>query len=64
MTNGHFTYQLALSRISELHTEAAARRLANEVAPGHRPGVPTLLVRWLAPLFHSTTGSLSRDIPR
>ena len=32
MTSSHITHQLALSRVSELHKEAAADRLANEVA--------------------------------
>jgi hypothetical protein len=47
MTSPHITRQLQLSRISELHKQAAADRLANEVAHGDRVGVPTFLVRWL-----------------
>ena len=46
MTN-HTTYQLALFRISELHKEAAAARLAKEVPHGHRAGARRLLARWL-----------------
>ena len=47
MTSSHITHQLALSRVSEFHRKAAAARVANEVAHGHRAGVPTVLVRWL-----------------
>ena len=46
MTSTHITYRFALSRINELRQEAAAARLANEVARGHRAGMPRLLVRW------------------
>jgi len=47
MITGDIAHQLALSRISELHNQAAAGRLANEVASRHRAGPRTLLVRWL-----------------
>lgn len=47
MTSNHITHQLALSRVSELHKEAAAVRLANEVAHSHRVGARRLLMRWL-----------------
>ncbi len=47
MINGYLTYQLAVSRINELHEASAAERLANEVAHGRRRRVPTLLVRLL-----------------
>ena len=47
MTGSYITYQLHLSRVSELHREAAAARLANQVAHGQRAGVQALLLRWL-----------------
>jgi hypothetical protein len=47
MTSNHITHHLLLSRVSELHKEAAAVRFANEVAHSHRVGVGTLLARWL-----------------
>ena len=47
MTSSHITHQLQLSRIGELHDDAAAQRLANEVEHGHRAGVRTFLVRLL-----------------
>lgn len=66
MTSNHITHQLALSRVSELHKEAAAVRLADEVAHSHRVGVGTSLVRWLRARRGRTepmNGRLSRDIP-
>jgi hypothetical protein len=47
MTNSHITYQLAISRITGFHDEAAAARLTNEVPHGHRPGLWQRLVRSL-----------------
>jgi len=47
MTSSHITQQIQISRVSELHKQAAAERLANEIAADHRAGVPTFLVRWL-----------------
>lgn len=66
MTSNHITRQLMLSRVSELHKEAAAVRLANEVAHSHRVGVGTSLVRWLRTRrgrTQPTNGRLNRDIP-
>jgi hypothetical protein len=45
MTNSHIIYRLQLSRISEMHKEAAALRLANEVPHRHRAGARAFLVR-------------------
>jgi len=47
MTNTHITYQLALSRITAFHNEAAAARLTSEVPDGHRAGLWQRLARWL-----------------
>jgi len=47
MTSSHITYQFQLLRVIEIHKEAAAARLANEVTPDHRVGLRRWLVRWL-----------------
>ena len=63
MTNNHITHQLLLSRVSEFHKEAAAERLANEVAHSHRVGVGTLLVRWLRARRGRTRGPQPQAAP-
>ena len=45
MTDGHMTYQLHFSLISEMQEMAATMRLANEVPHGHGGGARTMLVR-------------------
>jgi hypothetical protein len=47
MTSSHIRYQFQLLRVSEIHGEAAAIGLANQVAFGHRAGLRKWLVRWL-----------------
>jgi hypothetical protein len=47
MTSTHITYHLNLARISEMHTEAAVARLANEVARAHRPKARRSVAQWL-----------------
>ena len=47
MTNTHITYQLALSRITAFHNEAAAARLTSEVPHDHRASLWQPLVRGL-----------------
>ena len=60
MTDGHITYQLHLSLISEMHKKAVTLRLANEVPHGHRGGARTLLVRWLRAQRDRTPGAQTR----
>ncbi len=51
MMSSHITYQAQLSRISELHRQAAAMRLAHEAKAGPRAGKRMVLVRWLSAIY-------------
>jgi len=64
MANTHITYQLALSRITEFHNEAAAARLTNEVPPGHRGGLWQRLVRSLPSGAGEPATTYRRPAPR